>query len=156
MPCAISALRPGGKVGKPHKLFKNDFFKESCEFPLDYTLSCRGWGLWWDCILISLTRFDVGIFSFTQCVGVTHSVSGFLSEGSFAYGAVDSVCPWQQLNSGASYVATLDWNLPVQSFNVVTASFLPGVTRCSRFIFYIFSHFFKKPCFLFVLFHVGI
>lgn len=30
-------------------------------------------------------------------------------------------------------------------FNTVTASFLPGVSRCSSFIFYIVSLYFKKP-----------
>lgn len=54
-------------------------------------------------------------FSFTGHVGVTQLVSEFLSEGVIPYVAVNSVCPWQKVSSGASFVAILDWKLPSYS-----------------------------------------
>lgn len=59
---------------------------------------------------------DVGIFSFTQNIRVTQLVSGFLSERIASCVAVDSVCPWEKVSSGASYVTILYWKLSY-SFN---------------------------------------
>ena len=52
-------------------------------------------------------HFDMGIFSLTQCVGVTQLVSGFLSERIDLFSSEHSVYPWEEGNSGASYVAIL-------------------------------------------------
>lgn len=56
--------------------------------------------------------FDVGIFSVIQCIGVTQLVSVFLSVGIAPFEAVYSVCPWEEVNSGSSYVTILVWNIP--------------------------------------------
>lgn len=52
-----------------------------------------------------------GFFSFTECVGVSQLVSGFLIDGIAQCAAVDLMCPWEGVSSGAFYVAILDWNL---------------------------------------------
>ena len=52
-------LAPQGKAG-------------SCEFPLD----CAGSVIYGECGSGYPTYFNVGIFSFIQCVGVTQLVSG--------------------------------------------------------------------------------
>lgn len=58
--------------------------------------------------------FNVGFFSFAQCVGLAQLVSGFLSEEKFfSFVAIDSVCPWEEMSSGASYVTILNQNLSV-------------------------------------------
>ena len=60
------------------------------------------------------THLDVGdvcIFSFAQCIGATQRVSGSLSEGIALCIAVDSVCLWEEMSSGSSYVTILDQNL---------------------------------------------
>lgn len=46
-----------------------------------------------------LLIFDVGIFSFTRCVGVTQLVSGFLSKVIALFIAVYLVCLWEQGSS---------------------------------------------------------
>ena len=56
-------------------------------------------------------HFDVDFYSFTQSVGVTKLVSRFRSEGIVPCVAVDLVCPWKEVSSGASYVAIMDQNL---------------------------------------------
>lgn len=50
---------------------------------------------------------SVGIFSFTQCVGVFHLVSGSFSEGIAQCVAVHFVCQWEEECSVPSYVAIL-------------------------------------------------
>lgn len=49
----------------------------------------------------------MGIFSFTQYVGVALLVSGFISEVTFSCVAIHSVCLWEEGNSEASYAAIL-------------------------------------------------
>ena len=44
---------------------------------------------------------NLGVSSFTRCVGVTRLVSEFLSEGIAPCVAVDSVCLWEEVSSGA-------------------------------------------------------
>ena len=75
--------------------------------PPDCLVPCQGWGLFQECVSAFPTCFDVGIFSVTQCVGVTQLVSGFLSERIDLFSSEHSVYPWEEGNSGASYVAIL-------------------------------------------------
>lgn len=49
-------------------------------------------------------------FLFTQCVGVTQLVYGFLSEGGVPCVAVNLVCAWGEVSLGDSYVAIMDQN----------------------------------------------
>lgn len=44
-----------------------------------------------------------------SCVGDPQLLSGFLSEGIVSYIAVETLYPWEEVNSG-SYVAILYWN----------------------------------------------
>ena len=60
------------------------------------------------CLSLS-TCFDVGIFSFTSCVGVTQLYLGFFT-GNFPCVAIDLVCPREEMRPGASCVITLHWN----------------------------------------------
>ena len=53
------------------------------------------------------THFDVGIFSVTQCVGVTQFFSRFLSREMDPCEIVYSVNLWEEGESGAPYLATL-------------------------------------------------
>ena len=79
---------------------------------------CQGWSLWWECVSALLTCFDIGVFSFSQCVGVAQLVSGSLSEGIAPCIAVDLVCLWEDMCSGATYVAILVDSLFLSSFSV--------------------------------------
>lgn len=54
-------------------------------------------------------QFRCGYFLFAQCVGVALLDLKFLSEETFVYVAVDSVCLWQKVSSGTFYV--IIWNL---------------------------------------------
>lgn len=56
----------------------------------------------------STTHFDVGFFSFVQCVGVAQLVFRFLSEEIVLYFAVDLVCPCKEVSSGFFCVAILN------------------------------------------------
>lgn len=47
-------------------------------------------------------------FSFVEYVGITHLVSGFLTEDIVPFVAVDLVCPWEEVSLGSSEVAVLD------------------------------------------------
>ena len=67
-----------------------------------------GWYLWWDCVSVSPTHLDVGIFFFSCYVGVTQLDLGSLSEEIVLYVLVDSVCPWQEVSSGSSCVIIWD------------------------------------------------
>lgn len=51
---------------------------------------------------------DVGFFSLTRCGGFVQLVSEFLLEGIAPYVAVDSVCLWEKLSLGASYIIIWD------------------------------------------------
>lgn len=53
------------------------------------------------------THITVDMFSFAQCVGVSQLFSGFFSEGFVPFAAIDLVCPWEDIISGASYVGSL-------------------------------------------------
>lgn len=77
---------------------------------------CWGWGLWQGYVSVSPTYFNVAILLVSQCVGVTHLVSEFLSEGIAPCVATYSVCQWEEGNSGASSVAILVQSL--QAFQV--------------------------------------
>lgn len=57
------------------------------------------------------------VFSFTQFAVVTQLVSGFLSKGIVLCVTVDSVCSWEEMSSGASWVTILDWN-PFTHFKI--------------------------------------
>lgn len=50
------------------------------KFSPDCVLLCWGWVFWKEFISVFLILFAVGFSSFAQCAGVTHPVSGFLSE----------------------------------------------------------------------------
>ena len=68
---------------------------------------CWGWALQWMCFSALPTHFDVGIFSVTQCVGVTQFFSRFLSREMDPCEIVYSVNLWEEGESGAPYLATL-------------------------------------------------
>lgn len=57
------------------------------------------------------THFSVGIFFFVQCVAFAQLVSRLLSEGVALCVAEGSVCPWEEMSSGACCVAIVDRNL---------------------------------------------
>ena len=61
-------------------------------------------------VSVFLIHFDMGIFSFTQCVRVAQLVSELLSEGTVPCVAVDLVSV-EQASSGASCVTILVQNL---------------------------------------------
>lgn len=50
-------------------------------------------------------RFDVSVFSFSQCIGAPWLVSGFPAEGITTCVAVHLVCLWEGGGSGVSYDA---------------------------------------------------
>lgn len=56
---------------------------------------------------LNACNFHVGIFSVAHCIAVTQLGSGFLAEETVLCVAMHSVCPCEEGNSGASYVATL-------------------------------------------------
>ena len=82
----------------------------SFEFPLSCVMPCQDWGLWQDCVSASPTHFIMRFFLPTQCVGVPQLVSEFLSEIILPYLTIDSLCPWEEVSSGTSYVAIWNWN----------------------------------------------
>lgn len=53
------------------------------------------------------TCFDLDIFSFAQCGGGTHLISGFLSEG---IAPCVAIVQWKEVSSGSFFLAILDWN----------------------------------------------
>ena len=69
----------------------------------------KGGGLWRESVSAFHVHFCVGIFSFTQYVGVTQPVSGFLSEGIVPSVVVHLVCPWEERCSKA----LPSWSLPL-------------------------------------------
>lgn len=60
--------------------------------------------------------FDVAFSSFACCEGIAQLVFRSPSEEILPYKAVDSVCPWEEVSSGSSYVATLN-HPPVPMFS---------------------------------------
>lgn len=56
------------------------------------------------------TRFEVSIFSFPSRAGVAQLVSESLSQRIVLCVAVDLVCLWELVTSGASHVAIMDQN----------------------------------------------
>lgn len=67
----------------------------SCWFPPSCVF--LGWVLWQYCVSAFPNPFKVDIILFIQCVGVAQLVSGFLSEGSVLYVAVDWMYPWEEV-----------------------------------------------------------
>lgn len=80
---------------------------ESWRFCPDSLALCWGQGLWGTCVLAFPNCFNVGIFPFTPCVGVTQLIYEFLSEEISPLVAVHSVHLWMEGSSGASCVALL-------------------------------------------------
>ena len=64
------------------------------------TSSGLGWGLWGECLSVSVWIF----FLFIQYVRVMQLVSGFYLEGIVPYVTVDLVCLWEERHSGAFFV----------------------------------------------------
>lgn len=72
-----------------------------------------GMGFMRNCFSASPIHFIVGFSSFA-CIKVFQLVSRFLSEEILPYVVIDSMCPWKDVRSGASYVTILNQN-PVAS-----------------------------------------
>ena len=89
------------------KLFTPQGEAESWEFAADFVVLCWGWGLWKEGVLAFPSCFDVHIFSFGICVGVTQLVSGFCSQEIASCVAVHLMGLWEQGSSGAPYVVIL-------------------------------------------------
>ena len=66
---------------------------------------CAGWVLWQEHVFPMY--FSVGLFSFAWCVVVTQLVYGLFSEEIALCVAVHSVYLWEEVSSGAFYVAIL-------------------------------------------------
>lgn len=79
-----------------------------CEFPPDCGSLYWECSSWWDCVSASLTHFNVAFFSFATCVGVAQLVFWPLSEEIVPCAAVDTVCLWDEVSSGSSYIAVLN------------------------------------------------
>lgn len=75
----------------------------SCELPPSLSL-LQGW----DCVWGFPAHFRVGVFSLASRVRVTQVVSRFLSEGIVLCVAEDSVCLWEEVSSGFSFVTVLN------------------------------------------------
>lgn len=60
---------------------------------------------------LSLSCFDVGFFSFAQCLGVSYVVFGFLSGDIVLCIAVDSVCPLEMSPPASSSPASPSWTI---------------------------------------------
>ena len=58
-------------------------------------------------VCLNLSGFENSVFLVAQCAEVIHLVSGFLSEEVVPCVGVYSVSPWEEGNSGASYVTIL-------------------------------------------------
>lgn len=71
---------------------------------------CAGCGVYGKTVL-ALYLLWCGFFSFAQYTGVTGLLSGFLSDGIVLYEAEVLVCPCEEMSTGASYEASLNWNL---------------------------------------------
>lgn len=52
-----------------------------CELPPDYVSLHQGWGLWWNCVLVSPSCFSVGFFLFIWCIGVTQIIIFLILRG---------------------------------------------------------------------------
>lgn len=66
-----------------------------------------------DCVSASPSLFDVVSLSLPWCAGFAQLVfRGFFQRKFAPYVAVDSVCPWEEVSSGSSYVTILKWNPP--------------------------------------------
>lgn len=89
--CVVQPLAPQGEAG-------------SWEFLPDGVVLCWGWGFWQECVSAFPIGFDVGVFSVAQNVRVTQLVCGFFSERIALCVAVYLLWPWEEANSGASYV----------------------------------------------------
>lgn len=76
---------------------------------------------------------------FTCCVGVAQLVSGFLPEGIIPYVAVDLVCLWEKVSSGASYIPEPNHSMTSHGW---VAHFLLALnnTLLSRCIVYPFTY----------------
>ena len=66
-------------------------------------------------------HFWCGVF-LVHLMHSCHSSSGFPSEKNFLYVAIDLVCPWEKVSSGASCVTILEWTaclFLIQEVNLV-------------------------------------
>lgn len=86
------------------------------------------------------TCFNAVSLLFTRCEGVTPPVFRFFSEEIVPYIAINSVCLWQEVSLGSSYVAILNRNLVF-----LTVAILTGI-RC-----YLIAFWFTFPWWLMIL-----
>lgn len=70
----------------------------SCGFPPDCETLCQEWTLWLDCVSASPARFSMGVFLFSQYVGIAQLSFEFLSEKIVLYIVVDLLCPWEEVS----------------------------------------------------------
>lgn len=63
-------------------------------------------------LCLPLLPTSMGFFSFIQCTGITHPVLGFFPVEFVARVAVESVCLWEEVRAGYSYVTILNQNPP--------------------------------------------
>lgn len=83
------------------------------EFPPNYGSLCTSWGLQQDCLSISYP-LKCGFFSFAQCVGIAELVFRvFFPEEIGPHLAIDSVCLWEEVSSGSSYLPVLNQNFEI-------------------------------------------
>ena len=78
------------------------------EFLPDCGFLCQQMGLWQDCVSASPFCFGMGVFLFSQCVGVAQLVFRVFFKGIVPYVAVNLVCLWKEVSSGSSYITILN------------------------------------------------
>ena len=88
-----------GVLDEGFKPFAPQGEAQVCEFPPHCGSLWQRWSLWQDCVSASPTCFNVGFYSFTQCVGATQLVMGILSVEIVLYVAVGLMCPWEEVGS---------------------------------------------------------
>lgn len=82
--------------------------------PCSWVLPQWRWGLWWYCVSVSPTNFDMTFLLHQTCR--CHSASFWICfRGRCSICSLELVCPWERVSSGASYVAILDGTLPSYS-----------------------------------------
>ena len=69
----------------------------------------------------SPTCFNVVFSLFARCVVVIQPAFRFFKEEIVPYVAVDSVCPWEEVSSGSSYVTILNWNSKLNIFEILSS-----------------------------------
>lgn len=83
----------------------------NCEFHPDHVSLHWGWGYCDEIVSQPLLPSSCGIFSFAWYIEVAQLGFRFLSEEIVLCIAANSVCPREEVSSGASYVAILNWNI---------------------------------------------